>query len=192
MKILSDTEIKENISNWVNEYSDELYSWAFHKVSSKEVAEDIVQETFIAAFKGFENYRGESKPKTWLFSILNNKIIDYYRKEARSLPTDRVSNLGSDKANNLFDEHGSWVNNEINETLSDGELLDNEDFKATFDECIDDLPKKWSFVINSKFILNKKSDFICKELQITPSNYWQIIHRSKTLLKNCIDNKWYK
>jgi RNA polymerase sigma-70 factor (ECF subfamily) len=76
--------IKENsksvLEQWVNQFSDELYSWAFS--SSKEIAEDLVQDTFLAAFHKIDSFEGKSQPKTWLFSILNNKVIDYYRLSA--------------------------------------------------------------------------------------------------------------
>jgi RNA polymerase sigma-70 factor (ECF subfamily) len=39
-------------------------------------------------------------------------------------------------------------------------------------------------------ILKKKTEAICQELEITASNYWQIVHRSKLLLKKCLELKW--
>jgi len=74
----------KTLENWLNDYSDDLFSWAHYKTSSKEIAEDLVQDTFLAAYKKMESFKGKSKPKTWLFSILNNKIIDHYRKSART------------------------------------------------------------------------------------------------------------
>jgi RNA polymerase sigma-70 factor (ECF subfamily) len=62
--------IKENsksvLEQWVNQFSDELYSWAFK--TSKEIAEDLVQDT-LAAFHKIDSFEGKSQPKTWLFSI---------------------------------------------------------------------------------------------------------------------------
>jgi RNA polymerase sigma-70 factor (ECF subfamily) len=45
------------------------------KTSSKEIAEDLVQDTFLAAFHKIDSFEGKSQPKTWLFSILNNKVL---------------------------------------------------------------------------------------------------------------------
>lgn len=63
----------ETIKSWVSKYSDKLYTWAFHKTSSKEIAEDLVQETFIVAITSFDKFQHKSSPETWLFSILNFK-----------------------------------------------------------------------------------------------------------------------
>ena len=68
------------ITNLVNLHSDELYSWANHKINNKESAEDLVQETFLSAYKAITNLKNKDQAKTWLFSILNNKIIDFYEK----------------------------------------------------------------------------------------------------------------
>jgi RNA polymerase sigma-70 factor (ECF subfamily) len=77
--------IKENsksvLEQWVNQFSDELYS-LFLKLPP-EIAEDLVQDTFLAAFHKIDSFEGKSQPKTWLFSILNNKV-DYYRLSART------------------------------------------------------------------------------------------------------------
>ena len=69
------------LSQWVESYTENLHSWAFHKVSDGELAKDLVQDTFLAAAEKIESFKGDSSPKTWLFSILNHKIIDHYRKK---------------------------------------------------------------------------------------------------------------
>ena len=71
------TKTKRNeVSAWVNSYGDNLYTHAYFKTSSKEIAEDLVQETFVAAFQSYDKFKRESNPKTWLFSILKNKIVE--------------------------------------------------------------------------------------------------------------------
>ncbi len=79
------------IKRWVGMYSDHLYSWAYYKTSNKETAEDLVQETFLAAVRSFEKFEGKSDPKTWLLSILKNKIADHFRKAYRSNANNTVS-----------------------------------------------------------------------------------------------------
>lgn len=73
----------------------------------------------------------------------------------------------------------------------DGELLDNYDFIGVFRKCIDDLPEKWSSTIQLKYIENKNGKEICNTLEISESNYWQIIHRAKLLLKTCLEKFWF-
>ncbi|WP_339919879.1 sigma-70 family RNA polymerase sigma factor [uncultured Flavobacterium sp.] len=189
--------IKENsksvLEQWVNQFSDELYSWAFFKTSSKEVAEDLVQDTFLAAFHKIDSFQGKSQPKTWLFSILNNKVIDYYRLSARTTKKNfsLTENSGYELSDGLFNNYGCWKNNDINAVWDqEQELLDNPDFNTVMEECMDDLPQKWKLAVTSKYLSEKKTEAICQELEITASNYWQIVHRSKLLLKKCLELKW--
>jgi RNA polymerase sigma factor (sigma-70 family) len=79
MAAVSNNHLKE----WVDKYTDDLFSWALHKVSDTELAQDLVQDTFLAAAEKIDGFKGDSAPKTWLYSILNHKIIDHYRKKVR-------------------------------------------------------------------------------------------------------------
>lgn len=184
---------KSILEQWVNQFSDELYSWAFFKTSSKEVAEDLVQDTFMAAFHKIDTFQGKSQPKTWLFSILNNKVIDYYRLSARTTKKNfsLTENSGYELSDGLFNTYGCWKSNEINAAWDqDQELLDNPEFNSIMENCMDDLPHKWKLAVTSKYLSDKKTETICQELEITTSNYWQIVHRSKLLLKKCLELKW--
>lgn len=189
--------IKENskimVGQWVNQFSDELFSWAFYKTSSKETAEDLVQETFLAAFNKFDSFQGKSQPKTWLFSILNNKVIDFYRLSAKT--TKKTFSIteqsGYELSDGLFTEDEKWKNTALNPIWNqDEELLDNPDFNHVLQYCMENLPQKWKFAVTSKYLTDKKAEEICQELEITLSNYWQIVHRAKLLLKNCLEKKW--
>lgn len=189
--------IKENskkiFETWVNEYSDELFSWAFYKTSSKETAEDLVQETFLAAYHKIDSFQGKSQPKTWLFSILNNKVIDFYRLSARTTKQSfsMSENTGHELSDGLFNETDNWKNTNINPIWDqEEELLDNPEFNNVMQGCMEGLPHKWKTAVTSKYLTDKKADEICQELEITVSNYWQIVHRAKLLLKNCLEVKW--
>ncbi|MGA9639441.1 sigma-70 family RNA polymerase sigma factor [Flavobacterium sp.] len=184
---------KSVIESWVHQFSDELYSWAYYKTSSKETAEDLVQETFLAAYHKIHTFQGKSQPKTWLFAILNNKVIDYYRLSARTTKNNfqLTEESGFELSDGLFNTTENWVNNKVNSIWEqEGELLDNPDFNLVMQYCIEDLPQKWKTAITSKYLSDLKADDICKELDITTSNYWQIIHRAKLLLKRCLESKW--
>ena len=177
----------EQIKQWVKQYSNELYSWAYYKTSDKALSEDMVQDTFIAALKGYQNFKGESEVRTWLFGILKNKIADHYRK------VQRRSNVKISEHNSYF-ENGHWRESEMPKEWSDDEekhLLDDVNFKAILDACINNLPVNWSAIIRLKFIDDKESKFVCQELDITATNYWQIIHRAKLQLRKCLELNWF-
>ncbi|MDD4991169.1 MAG: sigma-70 family RNA polymerase sigma factor [Paludibacter sp.] len=177
------------LENWVSEYTDELYRWAYHKTSSTEMAEDLVQDTFLAAAEKIGSFRGDSSPKTWLFSILNFKIIDYYR-----VKINQPLKFEDNSLENYFDEGGDWHENKkpTNWLTEDGHLLDDIDFQGVLKMCLDALPEKWSMSVKLKYLSEKSSDEICQELGIATTNFWQIVHRAKLQLRNCIQKNWFE
>lgn len=180
---------KESIENMVSLYTEDLYRWAYHKTSSSEAAEDLVQDTFLVAAEKYDNFEGKSTEKTWLFSILNNKIVDYYRKKSRKEKT-----IDGNTISTFFDEDGSWQKQSSPKNWDDdeGHLLDNPDFQSVLKLCLDALPSKWNTCVKLKYLSSKSGEDICQEVGITPSNFWQIVHRAKLQLRDCIENNWFK
>lgn len=191
---MNNSEI-QNVELWVRDYSDSLYSWALHKTSSQVIAEDLVQDTFLSAFQHMDKFKGNSSPKTWLFSILNNKIIDHYRKSSKKeiLASTEESKMQFDATESFFTEDGSWNQSHVSTGWgNDGSLLDDEDFNRIMEICMDDLPGNWRQAVSFKYLFEKDAKEICQELNITLSNYWQVIHRAKLLLKKCLEINYFK
>lgn len=180
------------VREWVDLYAEAMLTWAMHKTSDRETAEDLVQDTFLAAVQSIQNFAGRSEPKTWLFSILNNKISDHYRKQFRS-PIVKIKNEEGDFLGKFFDENGRWRKDAQPKEWENDEihLLDEPDFRKTLQHCMHQLPPKWFLVVNLKYLEGREGREICKELEITQSNFWQIIHRAKLQLRNCLEKKWF-
>lgn len=187
--VMDNTNPTATIKCWVELYSDIMYSWALHKTSSKETAEDLVQETFLAAVQSFAKFKGESNPKTWLLSILNNKISDHYRSSYRK---QVVNDNGIFEK--LFDENDKWKMEEKPQQWADGtgHLLDDSEFQKTMQNCMKKLPDNWFSAIQLKFMQEKNGEHICQELGITDTNFWQILHRAKLQLRKCLELNWFK
>jgi RNA polymerase sigma-70 factor (ECF subfamily) len=191
MSTSNQTQAQQTVSVWLTSYGDELLSWAIFKTSNKETAEDLVQETLLSAFKAFDKFNEGTNPKTWLFTILNNKIIDYYRASNTTKSFNESELQGKNTDDSIFDINGYFSKNQ--EPLwgsSEKHLLDNEEFIAVLKMCMDALPTNWKNVIVSKYVQNKKGKLICQELDITSSNLWQMAHRAKLQLKTCLDQHW--
>jgi RNA polymerase sigma-70 factor (ECF subfamily) len=187
--VMDTTNPTATIKYWVELYSDNMYSWALHKTSSKETAEDLVQETFLASVLSFDKFKGESNPKTWLFSILNNKINDHYRDSYQKLKVD-----GNLIFETLFDKNDHWKIDQTPQpwTEDSEHLLDNLDFIKILQYCISILPGNWHSAIQLKFKDEKDSEHVCQELGITNTNFWQILHRAKLQLRKCIELNWFE
>jgi len=176
----------EIISEWVNQYSDILYTRAFNRVGEKSIAQDIVQDTYVAAINGLNTFNNDSNIKTWLFSILNNKVALYFRKKFKMQTT-----LINQNNTQYFDNAGKWLDKQKTNWENEEKLINDSEFNQVFNACLSDLPSLWRVVIKSKFYQDKKGSEICDELNITESNYWQLVHRSKLQLRNCLTTNWF-
>lgn len=184
--------VRQQLSSWVNKYTPALVNWAYNKVSSRELAEDLVQETFVAAVQSIDHYEGRSNPKTWLFSILKNKIADHYRGvykqayvhagEGDQVFFEQFFNAGESWQNAA--SPGEWHS-------SEDSLLDNESFRRVMEWCMKNLPQLWLSAVSLKYLSDMKGPQICEQLQISQANFWQILHRSKLQLRDCINEKWF-
>ncbi|TAM97297.1 MAG: sigma-70 family RNA polymerase sigma factor [Chitinophagaceae bacterium] len=182
--------------DWVEQYSDDLFRWAYYKVSSKEAAEDLVQETFMAAYRSWDKFNHDSSPKTWLHGILKNKLMDYFRKKARDIVISE-SMFDEHDADSFFDaffdENGTWKKEASPQSWeTEGELLDNTDFRNVLFDCLKKLPPAWYHVVNLKYLEEKNSNDICQEVNISPTNFWQILYRARLQLRACVENNWFK
>jgi len=187
-----------NPKNWVSNYGDYLFSIALMKTSNTEVAEDLVQDTFLSAIKAADSFKGESAEKTWLVRILNNKIIDYYRKKDVLKGTSDYL----DSTENNFDEHFFEANSHSEaywkkEAMPDhwkaeaDSSLNQAEFNKVLEFCMQKLPSKLLPVFVLKYMDDEDADKICKELDISSSNYWVIIHRAKLLMRACLEKNWF-
>lgn len=177
----------EAITDWIEQYSEALLRRAIHLLSDKTEAEDIVQEVFISAFSSYESFEGKSKPLTWLMKILSHKVSDFYRRKYRSEPEIRLDHF--------FDETGSWKNDDVlndwNVSDKDTELLDDKDFGKTMNDCIEDLPPRWKIPMKMYYLEEKKAQEVSQEMDISTTNLWKILQRSRMQLRECLEINWF-
>lgn len=192
MNVVENSNKHSVVTQWVRLHGDDLFAWALHKTSDEVTAQDLVQETFISAFQHFDTFQKASSPKTWLFSILKNKIIDHYRRKARNVAAQNLTHT-EDLTAQWFDSDNRWKKEHRPEPWSTNEnLLDDPEFGALLNVCIGKLPVTWSACVQLKYLSEKDSTAICQQLNITATNLWQILHRAKLHLRNCLEKKWFK
>lgn len=180
---------KEVLAEWVEEYTEDLYRWALYKTSSTNLAEDLVQDTFLAAAEGWNNYASKSKPKTWLFGILKNKIADYYRERAKQ----ETQTASEDVATFFFDKDGAWKKDRrpIHWTRDQDHLLEEKDMMDVLHKCLKALPEVMRHCLQLTYFHNQKGRDICQDLGISTTNYWQLMSRGRLRLRSCLEKNWF-
>lgn len=124
-----------------------------------------------------------------LFSILNHKIIDFYRKKIKQ-PVKVENQVFSI----FFDAGGDWkVEKRPGQWSNDDEhLLYDVEFQGVLKKCMDELPEKWNTCVKLRYLMNKNGEEICQELDISPTNFWQVVYRAKSQLRNCVEENGFK
>ena len=181
---------------WLERYGDYLFNYAVVRVNDRSNAEDLVQETLLAGLKAAEKFQGKSTERTWLTSILKRKIIDTYRKKSSS----RELSFGEHEST-VFDADfyrseapfkGHWLEGmgpHSNSLMPDG-AMEQEELARFIQYCIEHLPPQLAAAFIMKMVDEEEADLICKELGITTSNLWVMLHRARLKMRKCLENKW--
>ncbi|SNR54389.1 sigma-70 family RNA polymerase sigma factor [Lutibacter flavus] len=178
-----------NPNNWVNLHADYLFNYTISRVNNHDLAKDLVQDTFFAGLKAMDNFQGKASERTWLIAILKRKIIDYYRK------INSVKGKAEVKMNFYSDgeREGEWIEERVPNSWGNEieKNIENSELSTALEKCIDSLPEKYAIVFKMKTIQQFETEEICKELDITASNLWVIIHRARTQLRKCMEDNWF-
>jgi len=160
------------------------------RIRNPSVAEDLVQETFLAALKARENFAGQSSEKTWLIGILKHKLIDHLRRAHRHIQTDDIEK-SADLNAERFDDRGHWSIN-IDTWDDPSASLQQEEFWAALSHCISGLPDHLADLFTLREIDEVDSEEVCEILGIsTRNNMWVMLSRTRVRLRDCMDKHWF-
>jgi len=175
-----------NADDWVDQYGDALFRFAVVRVKSREVAEDLVQDVFLAAVKSKELFQGRSSEKTWLFSILKHKIIDHFR---RSKSTVRFQDYieDPDQMDAFFNSKGGWKTPSTHWSANPAKANEAKEFLDHFYRCLAGLPKRTADAFVHREIDGLSTSEICTRLNITENNCWVILYRARMMLRKCLE-----
>lgn len=180
-------------AKWVELYADYLYTYAYTRINDEDQAKDLVQETFLAALEKIDGFKGNSSERTWLTAILKNKVIDTYRKKSSGLDKrPEVKEAEREQADFFDHDDGHWnVEHRPKEFgIEQEDALLNKEFNYILQMCMEKLPALWLSVFTMKHMDDEPTDVICKQLKVSPSNFWVIIHRAKLNLRECLQKRW--
>jgi len=177
-------------STWVENYGDYLYRYAVSRLRDGDAAEEAVQETMVSALKNASQFAGRGTERAWLLGILKLKIIDFYRSRKKN-PINLSEDAG-DISEMLFDANGCWkkeIHSAIRQSL---DSLDRLDFWRILKKCLEALPVRQSDVFTMRAMDERSAEDICKDLEITSTNYWVILHRARLQLSSCMKQSWFE
>jgi RNA polymerase sigma-70 factor (ECF subfamily) len=185
-----------NPAKWVDLYADYLYKFAYYRVNDDQLAEDLVQDAFLSALKARDTYKGDAAEKTWLIAILKNKIIDHYKKASTKNESPlKLRTYDAPSLDYFFnkEKNGHWQSE--TKPKDWGEVdnsYDSKEFYKILESCLKDLPEKWKGIFTMSLLDDSDAKMVCKEFNLSSSNFWVIMHRAKLQVRACLEKNWLR
>lgn len=185
---------EEAFAALVRRYTPMLMRLARMYVPTDALAEDVVQETWVAVVRGLERFEGRSSFKTWLFRILVNRAKTRGVREHRSIPFASVA--GSDPEvdegptvdPSRFTSEGAWTSAPP-DWHDDPELsLESDEALRIAREAIDQLPERQKIVITLRDLEGLSSDEVRNVLDVSETNQRVLLHRARTKVRQALED----
>ena len=158
---------KQIIEDAYNEHADAIFRYCFFKISDRERALDLVQDTFTRVWQYLANGNTIDSMKTFLYRTARNLIIDEYRKK-KTFSLDTLMEQGFDPQENI--EEALYTSFDINKVLS----------------CIQDLPERYSSIIIMRYVNDLSVKEIAEITHETENVISVRIHRGLNKLRTMV------
>jgi len=157
------------------------------QLRDEHLAEDCVSDVLTQAYEKRASFRGDSSLRTWLTTILKNRMVDLLRKQWREQPLEQPNEDGGDDSiDRLFDASGHYTQMP-SEVRDPAELCQQDGFLAAVQHCVDMLPKRVGQVFVLREVFGTDTRDICKDLGLTTSNVWVQLYRARMMLRTCLE-----
>ena len=178
----------------VNAYSSSLLRLAQDFVRTRAVAEEVVQETWLAVLDGIDRFEGRSSLKTWVYRILVNKAKTRGVREARTVPFSALA--AEDDERTVPEERfrssdaqwpGHWASPPRSlDTVPDERLLARE-ARRRIAEALETLPDGQRIVVTLRDVAGWDPDEVCDALGVSEGNQRVLLHRGRAKLRSAFE-----
>ncbi|MBU1223074.1 MAG: sigma-70 family RNA polymerase sigma factor [Gammaproteobacteria bacterium] len=183
------SDLSEAPEQWLEKHGSALYRFALARLRDPHKAEEVVQDTLVAALQSHARFAGGSSVRTWLTGILKHKIMDQFRHEARTSPLEapeRLSSENQDVDDELFDANGSWREN-VSDWGNPEDALERSQLRAILQHCLSALPERLSRLFMLSEVMEESTETICQEMDVSPTNVWTMLYRARMGLRQCLE-----
>ena len=188
------------VARWLKEHGDVVWYFALGRTRSQEAAEEVVQETFLAALQARGTFAGDSSERTWLLGIASHKVADHFRRIRRAsgvsgaagalgaadgLSEDAVSEASA--FSTMFTEKGMWAQPPARWGLDASKAAEEAEMLAALRGCVELLPRSMGEAVWLRDLMALPADEVCKAMGITATNLWSRMHRARAALRACVE-----
>lgn len=168
-----------------------LFRYALLQLHNDELADDVVQETLLAAWQSAASFEGKAGYRTWLIGILKHKIADHWRRNPPEVVTSEMEFADCDaEKDDFFTNDGHWIDGPS--TWHDPEAaLKQQEFWLIYETCQNNLPPKMARVFMLRELVGLEAEEVCREMGMSEANYWVAMHRARLRLRECLEIRWF-
>jgi RNA polymerase sigma-70 factor (ECF subfamily) len=165
-------------------YQGTLLRVAQMYVSSRSVAEEVVQETWLAVLNGIDRFEGRSSLKTWIFRILANRAKTRAQREGRTIPFSALGDPEAAVEPDRFDQ-GQWAT--LPAEWPEERLLAEETFRV-IEGAIERLPPAQRAVITLRDVQGWSAEDVRNALELSETNQRVILHRARSKVRGALED----
>ena len=165
--------VRENIS-WMLLLAERI-------LRDRSLAEDIVQDAFVAAFRSYSSFQGRSSEKTWLHRITVNAALDRLRK------TGRLAEHSIDDLLPEFDQFDCRIEAPWARLLTPQQIFESTELQEQVRHSINQLPDGYRIVLQLRDIEELTTNEVAQLLKISESNVKVRLHRARAALKKLLE-----
>jgi RNA polymerase sigma-70 factor, ECF subfamily len=180
-----DAEFRELVA----EHSSAMLRLALIHSPSRAVAEEVVQETWIAVLRSLDSFEGRSSLRTWICRILINTARRRAAREGRSVPFSSV--LGDDEPPvdpGRFRREGPWAGHWVEFPVDPAERVLGAEVREQIGRVIAALPSPQREVIVLRDVEGWSAEEVCEALELTPGNQRVLLHRARAKARQALED----
>src|SRR6516162_7432685 len=180
---------QDTANDWLATHGDYLFNLAVGQVRDPLVAEDLVQETFLAALKARDSFAGRSSDRTWLVGILRHKIFDHLRRACRERLAHVDNAVRPDQE--AWDDSVLWAHEVAGECLQPSRRMELAELRQALEMALGKLPPRIAQVFQLYEIEERPNREVCAQMNISESNLWVMLHRARKQLREQLGGWWF-
>lgn len=189
----ADSRAASDPADWVDRHGDALFRYAVLRLNDPNVAEEMVQECFVAALGARERFAGQSSERTWLIGILKRKLVDHIRRITRESSSQEADSLHSSEPaeEQFFDKTGHWKSTPARWGGDPRGQMEKREFWEVFRKCLGALPSSLAATFLLREVDQADSPEVCEAMGLSPTNLWTRLHRTRLALRECLERHWF-
>ena len=179
---------EEAFERVINQYYTPMLRLAMQFVRSREEAEEVIQDTWLAVLSGIDGFESRSSFKTWLFRILVNRARSRAKREARTVAFSAIAPAGASYGSELQpleSARPAWATNSP-ETRDPEENVLARELNTRIESAIATLPRGQQAVITLRDVEGWSADEVCDALDITQINQRVLLHRARARVRKAL------